>query len=330
MLNRPVATKIAFRTRTVYLLSSFARNRRDMQLSAPGTAFIAAHEGFVSKAYRCPAGVITIGFGFTMGSKVFASYWKTKHGRALRMGDTIARSEADKLLKLMVDTEYGAAVNSKIGPKKQHHYDGASSMTFNCGHGALNWKWAAALKAGNVAEAARLLRTTAVTANGRKLAGLVRRRAEEAMLLETGFYSGVNSRPTPEPSVSNTGDSVREYQQMLVDLGYDLTADGVSGQKTKAALRKFQTEHDLVIDGKVGPATRAALIRALDAKRGNQATGGAAAAGGAGGAITAPDPASLDAIWNAALWGLGAIVVVGAIFLFIRYRGRVSGQRVPT
>lgn len=296
-----------------------------MQLSAPGTAFIAAHEGFVSKAYRCPAGVVTIGFGFTMGSKVFASYWKAKHGRALRMGDTTTRSEADGLLARMVDTEYGAAVNSKIGPKKQHHYDGASSMTFNCGPGALNWKWAAALKAGNVSEAARLLRTTAVTANGRKLAGLVRRRAEEAALIETGKYSG-----QPVPSRSTSPNAVTEYQQMLADLGYDVAVDGIAGLETTTAIRKFQAEQKLVVDGKVGPATRAALIRALDAKRANKATGGAGAAGGAGGAITAPDPASLDAIWNAALWGLGAVLVVGAIFLIIRYRGRVTGQRVPT
>lgn len=154
-----------------------------MQLSAPGTAFIAAHEGFVSKAYLCPAGVLTIGYGFTMGSKVFADYWRGKHGRALKTGDTITRAEADMLLQRMVDAEYGAAVNREVAPKKQHHYDGASSTTFNCGAGALKWKWAQALKIGNVSEAARLLRTTAVTANGRKLAGLVRRRSEEAHLI---------------------------------------------------------------------------------------------------------------------------------------------------
>lgn len=303
-----------------------------MQLSAPGTTFIAAHEGFVSKTYLCPAGQPTIGFGFTMGSKVFGSYWMAKYGRALRMGDTITRKEADMLLQRLVDEEYGAAVNSKIGPKKQHHYDGASSMAFNCGTGALNWKWAAALKAGNVPEAARLLRTTAVTANGRKLAGLVRRRAEEALLIEHGDYEGFSVPNGKSPSVSATDGGIREYQQMLADLTYLLTSDvdGFAGAKTKAAVRHFQTDNDLVIDGVVGPATRAALIRALDAKRGNQATGGAGAAGGAGGAVTAPDPASFDAIWNAALWGLGAVLVVGAIFLIIRYRGRITGQRVPT
>lgn len=296
-----------------------------MQLSASGTAFIAAHEGFVTKAYRCPAGVITIGYGFTNGSKVFASWWKAKHGRVLRMGDTITRQEADMLLQRLVDEEYGAAVNRQISPKKQHHYDGASSMTFNCGTGALKWKWAAALARGDVSEAARLLRTTAVTANGRKLAGLVRRRAEEATLIETGRYTGGMT-----PSKSTGNEAVREYQKMLADLGYDVTVDGVDGPKTKAIVRRFQIDNELVVDGVVGPATRAALIRALDAKRGAKATGGAGAAGAGGGAVTAPDPASVGVLFPAMMWGLAAVVVVGAVFLFIRYRGRLTGRRVPT
>lgn len=300
-----------------------------MQLSAPGTAFIAAHEGFVSKAYRCPAFTITIGYGFTMGSKVFAKYWRGKHGRALQMGDTITRDEADMLLQRMVDAEYGAAVNREIAPKKQHHYDGASSMTFNCGTGALKWKWAQALKAGNVSEAARLLRTTAITANGWKLVGLVRRRAEEATLIRDGRYTGVRDT-VDDASKSTSKDAITEYQQMLKDLGYPVTVDGLDGLETRSAVKRFQTEHDLVSDGIVGPATRAALIRALDAKRGTQATGGATAAGGAGGVITTADPASMDAIWHAAMWGIAGLVIVGGIFLFIRYRGRITGQRVPT
>ena len=302
-----------------------------MQLSTPGTAFIAAHEGFVSKVYLCPAGVLTIGYGFTMGSRVFADFWRQKHGRALKLGDTITRAEADMLLQRMVDAEYGAAVNRDIAPKKQHHYDGASSMTFNCGTGALKWKWAQALKAGNVSEAARLLRTTAITANGRKLAGLVRRRAGEALLIETGRYSRSEpSPPSTTPSVSLGAAEVRQYQQMLKDLGYPVTVDGVDGLETRSAVKRFQTEHDLVSDGIVGPATRATLIRALDAKRGAQATGAAGAAGGTGGAVTTADPASMDAIWHAALWGIAGLVIVGSIFLFIRYRGQITGQRVPT
>lgn len=298
-----------------------------MQVSAKGVAFIVGHEGFVSRTYRCPAGVPTIGFGFTMASKAFADYWKAKHGRGLQMGDTITRNEAMEVLRIMLDSEYGAAVHSRLGVDQQSHHDGATSVTFNCGAGALGWKWATALKNGVVAEAARLLRTTAVTANGRRLAGLVRRRSEEAALIETGQYSNA-------PAGS---DDVREYQQMLKQLGYDIAVDGMLGLKTKAVVMQFQAAHDLVVDGVVGSATRATLIRALDTRNGTAAAGGTGVGGMAvGGVVEASnvsvsDPASVVNLpMNALFWGVAAAVVVVAIIVFIKYRGVLTGRRVPT
>lgn len=305
------------------------------QVSPQGVAFTAHHESpggkAVTKAYRCPAGVVTIGHGFTMGSKIFAAYWMAMHGRALRMGDTITHAEADSILTRLINEEYGKAVSSKVKPRKQHHFDGASSTAFNCGTGALDWRWAAALANGNVTEAARLLRTTAVTANGRRLVGLVRRRDEEATLIEHGRYTvqGPGKLPVAE---SQTAEEIREYQKQLITLGYDVGpagADGIAGRKTIEAVRLFQADHDLVIDGIVGPATRATLIRALDAKQGGQATAGGGVAGGAGGVAIAPDPASLDAVWSAALWGVGAILAIGVIVIFVKYRGVLTGRRVP-
>ncbi|WP_422383287.1 glycoside hydrolase family protein [Roseibium album] len=304
------------------------------KLSGEGAAFVAAHEGFVSKTYRCPAGVKTIGYGFTMGSKVFSAWWHKKHGRGLRMGDRISREDADMLLPKVFDEEYGAAVNAKIGTKVQHEYDGAGSTTFNCGPGALNWTWAKFLKARDVPAAAKRLRTTAVTANGRKLAGLVRRRKEEAALIEFGKYGHSNAIPA---SVSALSEEIRAYQKQLIALGYDLGeygADGVDGKQTIEAVKKFQTDHGLVVDGIVGPASRAALIRAMDAKRGAQATsGGTLTVGGGAGAVEgAPETAAqtVDTLMNVAMWGVGALAVVGLIVLFIRYRGVITGQRVAT
>lgn len=304
--------------------------------SPAGVRFIAGHESpggkAVTRAYRCPAGVITIGHGFTMGSKVFAAYWRASRGRALQMGDTMTQAEADMILERLINEEYGKAVATKVRPAKQHHFDGASSTAFNCGPGALGWKWALALADGKVSEAARLLRTTAVTANGRRLAGLVRRRDEEANLLEHGRYTLVG--PAKQPTaVSQTVEEIREYQQQLIALGYDVGAagaDGVAGAATIAAVRAFQQAHDLVVDGVVGTATRATLIRALDAKRGGQAAGGAGTGGGiiGGGAEIANQP--VDAAMSALTWGVGLAVAVGVIILVIKYRGVITGRRVPT
>ena len=302
------------------------------KLSTKGAAFVAAHEGFVSKAYRCPAGVLTIGYGFTMRSRVFADYWRKKHGRGLKPGDRISRAEADRLLPKVFDEEYGAAVNSKIGTQIQHEYDGAGSVCFNCGPGSLNWVWAKLLKARDVTGSAKRLKVTAVTANGRRLAGLVRRRREEAALIEHGNYGHGHSST---PSVSSRSEDVLAYQKQLIALGYDTgTADGVAGPKTKKAVRAFQGDHRLIVDGVVGPATRAALIRAIDAKRGTQATtGGTVVTGaGAGASSNTPETAAQvsETLTSIAMWGVGALIVIGLVFLFLRYRGVLTGKRMPT
>jgi lysozyme len=292
--------------------------------------FIADHEGFVSKAYFCPAGVLTIGYGFTMRSKVFAAYWKAKKGRGLKTGDTITREEAQIVLNKMIDEEYGADVAAKTRPQKQHQFGAATSVSFNCGVGSLTWKWAKALYAGTISEAAKLLRTTAVTANGKKLDGLVKRRANEAALLEYGIYSH-----TENHSESTASEAVIEYQDWLYILGY-LDADevdGVPGKVTKAAVEAFQkAEGNLLVDGKVGPATRAALIRAVDAKRAGQASAG-------GGVVTGGGTATVDAAQGGFDWStvtstaLTVIIVVAVIaigFALYNNRGKLTGERVPT
>jgi N-acetylmuramoyl-L-alanine amidase len=63
----------------------------------------------------------------------------------------------------------------------------------------------------------------------------------------------------PEPMF---GDDVRQLQERLLELGYDLgRADGIFGRRTAAAVATFQREVGLVADGVCGPATVAALRR---------------------------------------------------------------------
>lgn len=71
----------------------------------------------------------------------------------------------------------------------------------------------------------------------------------------------------PEPESASPADSrerVRWIQRSLNHrLGINLTADGILGPATRAAVRQFQQRHGLTPDGVVGPATEAAIRRAL-------------------------------------------------------------------
>lgn len=242
------------------------------KLSEKGAVFVRLHEGFVSKWYLDPVGIPTIGIGFTWRSDSFREWWsKNKVGMKFERDATMTRAEADDALRYLVDREYGKAVNDFLKKEVQQHvFDGMVSPVFNLGPGSLAWKWAASVKRGDLTEAARLLSTTGTTAtqNGVrvKLPGLVRRRAEEALLLRDGLYTGVDTSHTPIVKLPAMADGILErgeagpdVAQLIRDLKtlgfYDGILDDVFGYGTQAAVMEFQREKSLVVDGKAGPVT---------------------------------------------------------------------------
>lgn len=236
-----------------------------MKLSDKGAAFVRAHEGFVPRYYLDPVGVPTIGVGFTWRSAAFREWWTANRPDKFGIGAAMTREEADDALRTLFDKEYGKAVNDFLDKKvPQHVFDGMASPVYNLGPGALKWKWAAAAKAGNYAEAAKLLRTTGTTAQGKKLAGLVRRRQEEALLIEKGIYTGI-AEPIDAMSdgVLRRGERGPAVAQLIRDLHklghYDGALDDVFGPGTESAVMSFQRTHDLDADGKAGPVTLAKI-----------------------------------------------------------------------
>lgn len=246
-----------------------------MKLSAKGAAFVRAHEGFVGRWYADPVGIMTIGCGFTWRSAAFRQWWaKNKPGIPKYQG-RMTRAEADDALMYLFAHEYGKAVDGFL--KKavpQHVYDAMCSVSFNCGPGSLKWKWAAALKRGDYEAGAALLRTTAVTARGKRLPGLVRRRKEEALLITNGVYTGVgNVKAGPVDAMADgvlargeRGPAVAALIRDLAALGhYDGVLDDVFGRGTEAAVIAFQNASGLKPDGMAGPATLEAIGRAKKA-----------------------------------------------------------------
>ena len=241
-----------------------------MKVSDRGLAFLAAHEGFVSRGYLDPVGVVTIGYGFTMRSRVFAAWWRTKHGTKLKVGDQLSREQANKLLVKLLDEEYVPTVRRNLPALRQFQLDACASVVYNLGGRALSWRWASALKKGHLARAATLLRKTGTTASGQYLKGLVRRRAAEAQLLEKGEYGLVMASTAPAP-----GSDVLDMQRHLKSLGHDPgPLDVVWGKRTRAAVCAFQRANPpLVVDGIPGRATRAALERATALRNGSGLVG---------------------------------------------------------
>ena len=296
-----------------------------LMLTDAGTAFVEAREGFVKRAYKCPANVLTIGSGFTMRSKTARAYWMRKHGRKLRRGDRITHAENAELLKLSVK-EYGGPAFRAMPGALQHEFEAGFSYSFNCGPGGMGDRWVKFWREGDKKAAAARLLSSRVRGGGRKLRGLVRRRALESRVLLDADYGGARGWKSHKKTQKKEPDAnLLKYQERLLRLGYKElgTADGWMGPKTHKVVLRFQETHpDLENDGILGKATMIAIDRALAAEgEGGNAGKAAAAIIVAGGGATvlketkeqpadmpAPEPTHIGNMWP--LYIAGAVVVL--------------------
>ncbi len=60
--------------------------------------------------------------------------------------------------------------------------------------------------------------------------------------------------------VGDQGEEIAELQGQLVNLGYDVMADGAFGPAMADAIKEFQKSHGMKADGLIGPATYSALL----------------------------------------------------------------------
>ena len=148
-----------------------------MKTSEAGIDLIKQFEGCKLTAYKCPAGVWTIGYGHT-----------TMAGEPTVVeGMKITAVEAANILKRdLRKFELGVGENVKV-PLIQNQFDALVSFAFNCGLGALQKSTLLRkLNAGDYASVpAELMKWT--KAGGKELPGLVRRRRAEA-----GMWRGVD------------------------------------------------------------------------------------------------------------------------------------------
>ena len=162
----------------------------NLSLSETGGNLIKAFESCERKdgagrfrAYRCPANVLTIGWGHT-----------NDNGR--RFGEDAVWSQAECDAAFDEDMKvFEAAVRRNVTvPLTQNQFDALVSFTYNVGEGSLRKSTLLRkLNRGDLEGAAREF-SKWNKGGGKVLAGLVRRRASEALLFQgvpDGDYNGL-------------------------------------------------------------------------------------------------------------------------------------------
>lgn len=142
------------------------------------------HEGFRSEAYLCPAGVATLGFGSTF----------YENGQPVRMGHTIDRYRAERLFSYHID-QFSKGVIRLLGGKvlNENQFSALVSFSYNVGLSAFQRSTLRRKVLSNPNDPSIRTEFSRWTrAGGRVLAGLVKRRQDEADLYFTPSKSNLN------------------------------------------------------------------------------------------------------------------------------------------
>ena len=195
-----------------------------MKISSKGVSLIKQFEGCRLKAYKCPAGVWTIGYGHTAGVKA---------------GDIITQETAESYLRNdLVQYEKAVMNYDGIYHFNQNQFDALVSFTYNCGAGNLkNLTQSGKRTIAQISDKLLLYNK----AGGVTLLGLQRRRAAEKVLFDTPIKSDKIETPIKSDKIETpiksdktdskyypkyTGDSPR-VDEVLSAIGanadYDMT-----------------------------------------------------------------------------------------------------------
>lgn len=210
-----------------------------LTISDKGLNIIKKYEGCRLTAYKCPAGVWTIGYGHTSG---------------VTEGMKITQAQADAYLKADCKSAVNA-VNKYDGTYRwnQNQFDALVSFTFNCGSANLR----SLLKAGkrSISEISNAI-PLYNKASGKVLNGLIKRRADEKKLFDTVVKT--NNEELPTLKNGSTGKAVKVWQIIL-----GVNVDGKFGANTLTATKAFQKNNGLTADGVVGAKTWKAGLGSL-------------------------------------------------------------------
>lgn len=138
-----------------------------MKVTNKAISILTKYESFQPRAYRCPAGKVTIGYGHTKGVK---------------MGQVITEAKAVQLLREDI-AEVEDYITRRHPNLTQNQFDALTCLVFNIGIGHYSRYYISALIENNApAESITRAWLNICYAGGKRLKGLERRRAEELEL----------------------------------------------------------------------------------------------------------------------------------------------------
>lgn len=198
-----------------------------MKISNNGLDLIKKYEGCYLNAYKCPAGVWTIGYGHTTSFQ----------------GESITQEQADRLLIEDVE-KFEKKVNNynSIYNWNQNEFDALVSFAFNIG--SINQLTQNGKRSkSQIANAIPLYNK----ASGKVLSGLTKRRLEEQKLFNTPIStSQLGETGSPVISRGSTGEYVKEFQQFLTDNEFNVgIIDGVFGKQTEKCMYAYKKLRNL-------------------------------------------------------------------------------------
>lgn len=219
------------------------------RIGQAGLDLIKQYEGCRLAAYRCAAGVWTIGYGHTAG---------------VHSGMTITQAQADAYLQQDIAKFEGYVNNPAYVPiteqLNQNQFDALVSFAFNLGAGNLR-----KLCKGRTAAQIALAMPSYNKAAGKVLAGLTRRRkAEQALFNKPVSAAAPAQNQNTEDYNMQTikkgskGNAVKVWQIII-----GAAADGIFGSGTERMTKTWQSNHGLTADGIVGAKSWKAGLEAL-------------------------------------------------------------------
>lgn len=170
-----------------------------MRVNEETVKLVARWEGFKPRAYICPAGVLTVGYGTTNRAGL--------PGVKITPDTVVTERQAEEWLRKGLD-KFAAQIRPSItAPLNENQFGAFVSLAYNIGPSA--FRQSSALRHFNAGDtdkaAAAIMLWNKATVNGKRqvLQGLVNRREDEVRLFNTPVARVIASlpdNPTPAPN----------------------------------------------------------------------------------------------------------------------------------